>query len=226
MIIHGAGAFLRPGDDAVNGFVQLAFTDVFQPVARRQQGRFVQHIGQIRAGESGSALSQGLQVNIGVQRLVFGVYCQDGFAPLQVRRLYSNLAIKTSWPQQGRVQDIGAVRGSNHDDVGAFIKTVHLYQQLVQGLFTFIVTAPHPGAAVAPHRVDFIDEDNGGGRCAGLLEKVTYPRGAHPHEHLDEFRTGHTEERYPGFSGHCFGQQGFAGSRRSIEQHALRNLGP
>ena len=78
-------------------------------------------------------------------------------------------------------------------------------------------------AAMAPDRVDFIDEDDAGGVLLALLEKVANAAGADADEHFNEVRAGNREERNVGFAGNRAGQQGLAGSRRADEQHALGN---
>src|SRR5919106_534405 len=44
---------------------------------------------------------------------------------------------------------------------------------------------------------------------------------AHPHEHLDELRARHREERHVGLAGHGPGQQGLAGPGRADDEHPL-----
>ena len=39
--------------------------------------------------------------------------------------------VKAACAQQGRVQDLGTVGGSNDDDAGGAVKAVHLGQQLI-----------------------------------------------------------------------------------------------
>jgi len=54
-----------------------------------------------------------------------------------------------------------------------------------------------------------------------LGEQVADPRGADADEHLDEVGTGDREEGDIGLTGDGLGEQGFAGTRRAGEQHAL-----
>src|SRR5262245_56970897 len=85
------------------------------------------------------------------------------------------------------------------------------------------MSAAETGAAMAPHGVDFIDEDDARGVLLALFEKVADAACAHANEHLHEIRTGNREERYTRFAGNGPRQQRFAGSRRSDQQYALRN---
>src|ERR1017187_10226766 len=128
--------------------------------------------------------------------------------------------------EQRRIQHVGAVRSRHQDDAFVGFEAVHFHHQLVEGLLALVMSAAEPGAAMAAHRVDFIDENDAGGILLALFEQVAHTAGAHAHEHLDEVRAGDGEERYAGFAGDGAGQQGLAGSRRSYQQNALRNASP
>src|SRR6056297_2725517 len=104
-------------------------------------------------------------------------------------------------------------------------KTIHLGQNLVEGLFPFIMSAPHTSSPGTADGVDFIDEDN---RRSFLLRRskhVAYPRGPDTDKHFDEFRTTDTEKRHIRFTGHRFGEQCLAGSRWTHQQNPLRDFG-
>src|SRR5581483_288637 len=101
------------------------------------------------------------------------------------------------------------------------LETVHLDQQLIEGLLALVVAASETGAAMAPDRVDLIDEDDAGGVLLALHEQVAHARGADADEHLDEIGPGNREERDAGFTGDGPGEQGLAGSRRSNQKDAL-----
>src|SRR4029078_9121331 len=97
-------------------------------------------------------------------------------------------------------------------------------QQLVEGLFAFIVTAAEASATMTADRVDFVDEDDAGRILLGLLEHVTHTAGADADEHFDEVRTRDGEERHVGFAGDRACKQRLARARRSDEERALLNL--
>src|SRR5689334_18368701 len=86
------------------------------------------------------------------------------------------------------------------------------------------MTATQAGAAMATHRVDFIDEDNAGCMLLRLLEHIANSRSAHADEHFYEIRTGDGEERNLGFSGNSTGKKRFTRSWRTDHQHAARNF--
>ena len=74
-------------------------------------------------------------------------------------------------------------------------KAVHFHQQLVQGLFPFVVSAADAGAAVAADCVNFIDKDNRRSVFLRLIEQVTDTGRTDTHKHFHEIRTGNGEER-------------------------------
>ena len=109
--------------------------------AHRQNSGLVHHVFQIRAGGVGHPLGHVIQIHIGGKRLALGVDLQNFHTAFLVGIVYRHLTVKAARTQQRRVEDIPAV-GSRHDD-DAFVdgETVHLHQQLVQGLLALVVTA-------------------------------------------------------------------------------------
>ena len=69
------------------------------------------------------------------------MHFQNLFATANVRQTYHNLTVKAAWTQQRRVKNVRAVGCRDNDDTFVTLEAVHLNQHLVQGLFTFIVTA-------------------------------------------------------------------------------------
>ena len=225
MIVHDTGALLGAGDNAVDGLVQGAVVDELGVGASGEQGRLVEDIGQVGAGEAGRALGHQVEVDVAGHRFALGVHAQDGGASSHIGGLDADLPVETAGPQEGGIQDVGAVGGGDEDNVGVGIEAVHLDEQLVEGLLALIVPAAHAGPAVAANGVDLVDEDDGRRVLLGLLEQVTHARGAHSDEHLDEFRAGHGEEGHAGLAGDCLGEQGLPGPGRAVQQDALGDLG-
>ena len=58
-----------------------------------------------------------------------------------IRQADHNLTVETPWPQQRGVKYVWTVGRSNDDDTVIAFEPVHLDQQLVQGLFTLVVSA-------------------------------------------------------------------------------------
>ena len=64
---------------------------------------------------------------------------QDRLAAFDVRTVECHTAVETAGAQERRIEDVGAVGGSDDDDIGVGVESVHLDQHLVKGLLAFIV---------------------------------------------------------------------------------------
>ena len=192
--------------------------------SRGEQRRFVHEIGEIGAGESWRAARDVPGLHVVAQRHLAHVDAQDLFAAAHVGQRHHDLAVEAARAQQRRIEHVGPVGGGDDDDAFVAFEAVHLDQQLVECLLTFVVTTAESGAAMAADRVDFVDEDDAGSVLLRLLEHVAHARGADADEHLDEVGTGNGEERHLGFARDGARQQRLAGTRRAHHEHALRNL--
>ena len=153
------------------------------------------------------------------------MHAQDLLAALYVRTVDRDLTVKTAGTQQCRIQNVGAVGGSDQDDRLALLKTVHLDQQLVKCLLALVVTAAQAGSALTSYGVNLVNEDDRRSLGLGLLKEVAHAAGADAHEHLDKVRARDAKERDTGLSGNGLGQQRLTGTRRAHQQHAARDLG-
>ena len=154
------------------------------------------------------------------------MHLKNGQTAAYIRFVNHNLTVKTTGTQQCRVEDIRAVGG--RDDDNAFIggKTIHLNEQLVKCLLTFIVTAAHASTTLAAYGVNFVNEDDTGRIFLGLIKKVTHTGGTDTYEHLHEVGAGNGEEGHACLAGYGTGQQGFTCARRAKEQYAFGNPCP
>lgn len=152
------------------------------------------------------------------------MYAQNGFASCSVRAFYHDLTVEASWAQKSRVKHIWAVGGCQHHNGFMRVKAVHLDQNLIKGLFAFVVAPSQSSAALATDRVEFIDEDDARGAFPGSGKEVTNATRPNADQHLDEFGGRHREKRHVGFAGNGSGEQGLAGPRRANQQDAFRNL--
>ena len=192
-------------------------------VARRVQRRFVNQVGEVRAGESRSAARDHADVNVFAERNLARVNFQNAFAAAHVRSRYDDTPIKSAGSKQRRIQNVRTVGRSDQNHAVVRFKAIHLNQQLIQSLFALVVTAAETGAAMTADRVDLIDEDDAGRILLALLEQVAHARGADADKHLDEVRTRNRKERHVRFAGNRARQQGLAGSRRAHHQNAFGN---
>src|SRR3954468_19861542 len=217
------GLALGAGDDPLQGFLELGHADDLLVPASREDRRLVDEVGEIRSGETRRLARDAFDVDALVERLALGVDLEDLDATLHVGPVEDDLAVEAARPQEGRVEDVGTVRGRDDDHVGVRVEAIHLDQDLVEGLLPLVVAAAEAGAALAADRVDLVDEDDARRIALRLVEQVAHSAGADADEHLDELRAGDREERHTGLTGHGPRHQRLAGTRRADEQHAARD---
>ena len=214
---------LRAGDDASDGLLELEHANHFLVGASGEDRGLVDQVGKVRAAEARSLAGEDVEVDRRVERLVARVYVEDLPAALDVRPVEGHVAVETTRPKKGGVEDVWPVGGRDDDDVGVGVESIHLDQQLIQGLLTLVVTAAEPGPALAADGVDLINEDDAGRVLLGLVEQVADATRAHTDEHLDELRARDGEERHTRFARNRLAEQGFPGPGRTHEEHALGN---
>ena len=210
-------------ENLVLGIFKVAHVQLFLIQLGSLQSGFIDQVFQIRAGKARRAACQHLQVHIGSQRRALGMHLKNALAAPQIRRRHHHLTVKATGPQQGGIKHVGTVGGRNEDDALVAFKAVHFHQQLIQGLFAFVVSAAQPSAALAAHGVDFVNKNQTGGVLLALNKEIAHAGRAHAHEHFHKVGTGDGEKRHTGFSGHGPGKQGLTCTGRPHKQHALGN---
>ena len=218
-----AALALGSSDDALHGLLDLVHRDVGAVAPRGQKRGLVHEIHEVGAREARRELGQRAKVDVAGKGLALGVHADYLLAALDVGAVHRDLPVEAAGTQKRWVQDVGAVGGSDEDHGLVLLEAVHLHQQLVERLLALVVPAAQARAALAAHRIDLVDEDDGGSCGFGLLEEVTHAACAHAHEHLHEVRARDGEERHAGLARHGLGQKRLARSRRAHEQHASRD---
>src|SRR5208282_3811921 len=145
----------------------------------------VDKVFEIGAGKAGRGTGELVDIHIVGKRNLARVDFEDAFASPHVGARNHDASIEPARAQQGRIENIGAIGRRDQDYALVGLESVHLDEQLVEGLLAFIVSAAEAGAAMASHRIDFIYEDNTGRVLLALHEKIAHPRSADANEHLD-----------------------------------------
>src|SRR5579863_2377719 len=224
LLAHDHRAPLRAHHDLVLGPLELLHSDDALVGTRREQGRLVDEVGQIRTRESRGSTRNQARLHVIRKRNASHVDAEDLLAPPDIRQWHDDLAIEASGSQKGRIQHVRTVRGGNDDDSLIALETIHLHEQLVQSLLALIVAPAESGAPMAADRIDLIDEYDARGMLLRLLEHVAHARSADPDEHLDEVRARDGEERNLGLARNGPRQQGLAGAGRADHEDSLRDL--
>ena len=103
-------------------------------------------------------------------------------------------------------------------------EAVHLHKELIERLFSLIMSAAKSRTAATADRIDLIDKDDACGRFLRRLKQVAHTGGADTDIHLDEIRTGYREKRNVRLTGSRLCKQRFTRSGRAYQQNAARNL--
>src|SRR5262245_5219590 len=112
---------------------------------------------------------------------------QDLLTALPIGPIDQHLTIKTAGTEESLVQNFRPIRGRENADALARIETVHLDEQLIEGLLAFVVPSHERcGTACLAQRVEFIDEHDTGSHGLCLAKEVAHTRCAYPHNHIDK----------------------------------------
>src|SRR6266581_7900527 len=111
------------------------------------QRGLVDQVGQVRAGESGGGGGDLVEVGVWLEVLAAGVAGEDG-APLgPVGQWDDDLAVEPAGPAQCRVKCVRPVGGGQYHYPGGVLESVHLGEQLVEGLLPLVAAGEAAGVA-------------------------------------------------------------------------------
>ena len=223
LFAHDHAAAFCAEQDLVLGRLEVEARDAIRVATGGEQRRLVDQVLQVRAREARRATCDHVEVDVLCQRHAPRVDLQDREAAAQIGSRYHDAPIETSRAQQRGIEHVRSIRRGDQDHAVVALEAVHLHEQLVERLLALVVTAAEPGAAVAAHRVDLVDEDDAGRVLLALLEQIANARRAHADEHLDEVGARDGEEGNPGLARDGSRKQRLAGSGRPDEQHPLRD---
>ena len=170
ILLHHHALALGAEHDLVLGFLEVGHEDLIVPAAHREQRRLVHEIGQIGPRHARRPASQRRHTDVRRHRLVAHVHFENALAPSEVGRVHHDLAVEPTRAQQRGVEHVGSVRGRNEDHAVVRLEAVHLDEELVERLLPLVVSAAQAGAAMPPHGVDLVDEDDAGRMSLSLFE--------------------------------------------------------
>src|SRR5687767_705396 len=223
LLADDARAALGPERDLLEGLLELGLADELLVPARGEDRRLVHHVREIRTGEAGRDLRDAQQVDRLLERLAADVDVEDRAAALDVGTVEHDLAVEAAGTEEGGVEDVGAVRRGEDDDVRPGVEAVHLDEDLVQRLLALVVRAAEACAALAADRVDLVDEHDAGRVALRLVEEVAHARRTHTDEHLHELGSRDREEGDAGLAGDGAREHGLAGAGWPDEEHTARD---
>ncbi|KAF5037560.1 hypothetical protein DSECCO2_563310 [anaerobic digester metagenome] len=186
LVAQDHGAALLAHHDLVLGLFEVEHGDLVLAQLSGMQGSLVDQVLQVRAGKTGRAAGQDIEVDFGGQGGLARVHLEDALAALEVGVGDHNLTVEAARTQQGRVEDVGTVGGGDEDDALVGLEAVHLDEHGIEGLLALVMAAAETSAALPAHGVDLVDEDETGCVLLALDEQVAHAGCAHADEHLDE----------------------------------------
>jgi hypothetical protein len=151
-----------------------------------EERRLVHQDLKIRSGEPRGSTGYNVELDVVRQRDLLGVHLEDTETTVEVGTGYDHTSIETTGTHKRWVKNVRTVCCGDKDNALIALETVHLYEELIEGLLSLVVTATHTRATVATDSVDLIDEDDTWGVLLSLNEEVTNTGRAHTHEHLHE----------------------------------------
>ena len=83
---------------------------------------------------------------------------QNSLTALNIWLVHHNLAVKTAWTQQGRVQNIRTIGSRNNDNALVGSEAIHLNQHLVKGLLTLIVATAKARTTLTAYGINLINK--------------------------------------------------------------------
>src|SRR5262245_40641245 len=123
---HNPALFFGPRHDAVNGPVEFVHSDGVLAVAGGEEGRLIDHIGQIRPYHARRTRRDALCIDICSQTAFRRIDSEDAPTPPGIRPANHYLAIKTAGAEQRLVQDLRTVGSAEDNHALAWIKAIHL----------------------------------------------------------------------------------------------------
>mmetsp|Transcript_2572 Transcript_2572/g.4000 ORF Transcript_2572/g.4000 Transcript_2572/m.4000 type:complete len:321 (-) Transcript_2572:551-1513(-) len=222
-LTSGTSLLLESNLDAIHGRVNFFPSHSRLILPGSGDGCFIHQVFQLCTTETRSSSGNCFKINVGLNRLATSVHAQDSGTALEIGKIDCDLTIEASRTEKCVIKNIKPVRGSNGDNTRIAIETIHLDQNLIQCLLTFIVTSSESCSALTSNGIDLINEDDARRVLLGLVEHITHTRSSNTNKHLYKFGTRNGDEWHTCLSSNSLGEEGLTSTRGSIEDDTTRN---
>src|SRR5690606_30337819 len=105
----------QPPDHPVDGVLEVLHVDGFLILPRSDECGFVADVGNFGPGKTRSLCRQLLCIYFRIEFQGLQVYLENCLTAYNIRLVDADLPVEASWPQQGRIQYIRPVGGSQDD---------------------------------------------------------------------------------------------------------------
>src|SRR5215211_4068322 len=192
----------------------------------RQKRRLADQVPEVGAREPRRRSRYLLKIHATGERHASRMDLEDRLAAHLVREVHYHAPVEAPGPQECLVEHVGLVGGGENDHALLAGETIHLGQDLVEGLLLLAGSPDRRLAAGPSYGVELVDKDDRRGVLARLLEEVAHATSADAHEQLDELRGAQGEERHTRLARDGPSQERLARSRGSHQEHAFRCRSP
>ncbi len=217
------GMLCGADDDLYHRLLHIGHTDKSFSFSCSKKRRFVKEIFKIGSREADCCFCDCFKAYVSFEGFAASVNLEDSLSALDIGVIDRDFAVESARTKESGVKDIGTVCRCHNDNAVIRAEAVHLNEELVKRLLSFIVTAAETCASVTSHSVDFVYKDDTCGVFLCGFEKVTHTRRAHTYVHFDKVRTRNREEGNSRFSCNRFRKQRFTCTGRAYEQYTMRN---
>ena len=117
------------------------------------------------------------------------------FSSLYVRYVDVYLSVKSARTHKSRVEYVGSVCRRHNYNAFVLFKAVHLHKQLVEGLFSLVVSAAETRASLSAHGVYLVNEYDTRHILLCLIKEVSHSRRTGTHQQDVKMRLVRTLKR-------------------------------
>ena len=140
IVLKHTAFFLKTCHNSLNRLTEVLLFNTLALGSGRQKRRFVHQIGQVGTSETAGGLGDTVEVNLFGKFHLLGVDLKNGFPTGEIRAIHQNLSIETTRSQQSSIENFRLVRGrQNNHWLVLSGETIHLGEQLVQGLLPLVI---------------------------------------------------------------------------------------
>ena len=222
-LVHRPPSGRADGDLEPAG-VQILAVDRVGRTARREDGRFVEHVSQLGSREAVRLARHRREIGTHGEWLVACVDLENLTATHDVGQADVDLSPEPAGPKCRRIEDVDPIRGRDHHDVVRGRKAIQFDQQLVQGLLTLLV-AVEPATRFAKG-VELIEEDDAPAELARVREQLANPPRSDANVFLHELGAGGVVKRDTGFGCHRAGEHRLACTWGPVEHDPAGDRAP
>ncbi len=152
---------LQSANDTIHSCQEVILRDKRFIMSSSDKCRLITYIRNISTRKSRCLTRQERTIQIWIKFQLLQVNIEDLLSLLNIGQANINLTIKTSCAQQRLIQNIGTVRCRQDDNSSICLETIHLRKQLVECVFTLIITRETCIlTACTTNRVDLVDKQD------------------------------------------------------------------